>query len=117
MNSSRGAGDFAGDEDLSPPRAFMIEQDPVRGKHSVRFAVVHGHPMAVYLRRTIRAARMKLCIFVLRRRRRPKHLRRSCLVEAAGDAAAAYGLEYPCRAQTGDVAGELGHIKAYADMA
>src|SRR5712664_3628114 len=108
MNSSDGAGDFTGDEGFSPSWAFMIEENSVRRKHSVRFPIVHCHPVAVNFSGGIRAARMKCCSLVLGRRRRPEHLRRSRLIEATGDAAPAHSLEDSCSAEYGDVARECG---------
>src|SRR5580692_4803354 len=65
MDSGGSASDFTGDESLSSPWAFMIEENSVGGKHAVRFAIVHSHPMTVYLGCTVGTARMKWCIFVL----------------------------------------------------
>src|ERR1700682_132692 len=117
MNASDGARDFTGDEGFSSTWAFMIEKDSVRRKHSVRFPVVHCHPVGIDLSSAVRAPRIKCRIFVLRRRRRPKHLRRSCLIEATGDTAHAHRLEDSCSAQSGDVAREFGYVETYPHVA
>src|ERR1035438_6811892 len=83
VNSGYSAGNFAGDKRLSPPRAFMIEENSVRAEQPVRFSIVHDHPVTVYLGCTIWAARMKWCVFVLRSRSRSKHLRRARLIKTA----------------------------------
>src|SRR5450631_2646199 len=49
------AGDLACHESLSAPRALVVEEDPVDSEHAVGLAVVARHPVAVDLRRAIRA--------------------------------------------------------------
>ena len=58
-------GDFSGDEGPPPERRFVIEEDPVAGKHVVGLAVVHGDPVAVELGCTVRAAGVEGRVFVL----------------------------------------------------
>src|SRR5580700_8606709 len=41
------AGDLARHEGLAADRAFVIEQDAVRGMHAVGFAIIHGDPVRV----------------------------------------------------------------------
>ena len=47
-------GDFSGDECLSSPRAFVVEEDPVAGEHAVSLAIVDHHPVGVKLGHAIR---------------------------------------------------------------
>src|SRR5438270_6177863 len=93
LNPGDRARDFAGHEGFSAAWTLMIEENSISGKHAVSFPVVHSHPMAINFSRAVWAARMEGCLFALRRRRRAKHLRRSRLIETAGNAAVAHSFE------------------------
>lgn len=54
-----GARDLAGDESSSTSRRFVVEEDTVRGVHSVRFTVVLDDPESVKFRYTVRGTRVE----------------------------------------------------------
>ena len=59
-------GDFAGDERFTTQWAFVVEENTVARKHSIRFAVVHGDPIGVHFCGSVWAARVKWSFFCLR---------------------------------------------------
>src|SRR5580692_72553 len=83
LDGRHGAGDLAGHEGLAADRAFVVEQDAVRGVHAVGFAIVHGDPVGVEFCGGIGRARIKRRRFLLRRLLRlAVELRGRSLIEA-----------------------------------
>src|SRR6202158_2227311 len=66
LDSGDAARNLAGNESLAADRAFMIEQDAVRGIDAVGFAVVYRDPVAVKLGDAIGGARIERRGFLLR---------------------------------------------------
>lgn len=54
-----GTRDLSGDESSSTSRRFVVEEDTVRGVHSVRFTVVLDDPESVKFRYTVRGTRVE----------------------------------------------------------
>src|SRR5688500_10417190 len=83
----------------------MVEEDSVGDVKTVRFPVIDGVPMRGNLADAIRTAWVERRAFVLWRRCRAKHLRRTGLVEAYRNARAVriipHGLQESKRAQAG----------------
>ena len=77
------ARDLAGDEGLAAHRAFMVEQDAVRGMHAVGLAIVHRDPIGVELGCGIGRARIEGRRLALRDLLHlAVELGRRCLIEA-----------------------------------
>src|ERR1700733_13909101 len=75
-------GDLARHEGLAADRAFVVEQNSVRGVHAVGFAIGHGDPVGVEFCCRIGRARIKRRRFLLRRLLRLAiELRRRGLIE------------------------------------
>ena len=68
MDRRDGARDLAGDEGLGPRRAFVVEEDAVRGMHAIGFAVIDRDPIGIELGRGIGRARIERRLLVLRHR-------------------------------------------------
>src|SRR3981081_2685787 len=66
LDTGNAARDLARHEGLAADRAFMIEQDAVRGEHAVRLAIVHGDPVTVELGDAIGRARIEWRRLLLR---------------------------------------------------
>src|ERR1700726_1116010 len=66
LDAGDAAGDLARHEGFAADRAFMIEQDAVRGIDAVGLAVVHRDPVAVKLGDAIGRARIERRGFLLR---------------------------------------------------
>lgn len=54
-----GTRDLSGDESSSTSRRFVVEEDTVRGVHSVGFTVVLDDPESVEFRYTVRGTRVE----------------------------------------------------------
>src|SRR5262245_24189975 len=67
MNCGHRAGDLAGHEGFPADWTFVVEQNPIRGMHPVGFAVIHGDPIGIELRRRVGAARIEWRRLALRR--------------------------------------------------
>ncbi len=65
MNRGNGLGDLAGHKDFAASRAFVIEQDAVRGMETIGFAIIHGNPIGIELRGGIGTARIERRRFAL----------------------------------------------------
>src|SRR5690242_2464013 len=77
-------GDLAGYKLKTAPRAFMVEQNPIRAIHAVRLAVVHGQVKAGDFADAVRAARMERRALALRGLAHfAEHLARACEVKPA----------------------------------
>ena len=59
LDAGGAAGDLAGDEVLTAPRRFVVEQNAVAGKQAVSFAIVDGLPVGVDFGAGVGAARME----------------------------------------------------------
>src|ERR1700739_2696852 len=59
LDAGDAARDLARHKGLAADRAFMIEQDAVRGEHAVGLAVVHRYPVTVELGDAVRRARIE----------------------------------------------------------
>src|SRR5258705_1659239 len=66
LDAGDAARNLARHEGFAADRAFMIEQDAVRGEHAVGFAIVHRDPVAVKLADAIGRARIERRGFLLR---------------------------------------------------
>ena len=83
MNAGHGARDFPRHKRFAAYRTLVVEQDPVRGMHSVGFAIVYGDPVGIQLGHAVWAPRIKRRGFLLRcLLRLSVQLRRRSLVEA-----------------------------------
>src|SRR5207245_4577718 len=66
LNGCDCARNFATDKSFSASRAFMVKHDAVARAETVALAIIHGCPIRKNLGYTIRAARPKRCLLVLR---------------------------------------------------
>lgn len=118
FDAGDGTGDFPGHERLAAAGRLVVEKNPVTGKEAVGFPVINRHPVGENLGRRISAAGVKgrefglwyfLCL--------AEHLGARGLVELAGDAGFAQGLQDAHGPDGGDVGGVFGDIEANADVA
>src|SRR5579872_40176 len=116
QNPSEAPGDFASDKCFAAARAFVIEKNSIGRIQAVAFAVRSRHPVAVYLGDRVRAARFKWSVLILGRGRRAEHFRTGGLVKSGFDSAAANGFQNPHGAESGNVAGVFGNLKADLDV-
>ena len=115
-----GQCDFAGDESLSAPLAFVVEQNSVGTEHAVRLAVVFHDPKAVKLGHGIRRARIKWRGLFLRNfLHKAKELRSGGLVNAASlvHSQKVDGFQNAQNAGRVRVGGVFGNVKADLYMA
>lgn len=54
VNVGYRSSDFASDESRTTSRGFMVEKDPIAGKHVVRFTIIDDNPVRVEFGNTIR---------------------------------------------------------------
>src|SRR6478609_4835209 len=81
-NASQSPGDLSCHEGLAAARRFMIEQNSIRNKEIVSLTGIYSIPIGGHLTHSIRTPRIERRLFVLRRRRSAKHLRRTRLIES-----------------------------------
>ena len=106
------ARDLPRHERLAPPGGFVVEENPVCGKHPITVAVIPRHPVGIEFGAGVRAPRPERCRLALRRRRRPEHLAARSLVELRPVSAPPDHLKKPGRPEAGDVSRVLGDIEA-----
>ena len=115
-----GARDLAGDKGLAAERALVIEQDPVRGVHSVGFAIVHDRPVGEKFGDAVGAARVERRLLRLRNLLRlAVKLGRRRLIETRllDEAEEADRLEQAKRAERVSVGGVFGRLEAHLHVA
>ena len=59
LDACHGARDLARHEGLAADRAFVIEENAVRGMDAIGLAIIHGDPIGIELRRRIGRARLE----------------------------------------------------------
>jgi hypothetical protein len=121
LDAGRAAGDLAGDEVLTAPRRFVVEQDAVGGEQSIGLAIIDGLPVGVDLGAGVGAARMERRGLALRHfGHPPEHLGRARLVVARRAAMAlvviAQRLQQAERAEPNHVGGIFGLIEGDAHV-
>ena len=113
LDPGHGPGDFAGHKRFSPPRTFVVEENPARGVQTVALAVVHRDPVRIDLGGGIGTARVKRSGFILGHRLdQAVHLGAGGLVKTGLWRHLPHGVEKSDRANGGDIAGELRDIEA-----
>ena len=115
-----GASDLAGDERLAAQRAFMVEQDPVGGVHSIGLPVIDHDPVGIELRGGIGRSRIERSAFALRHfLDQAVEFRRRGLVEAAGflHSEDSDGLQQPKRSKRVRIGSIFGRLEAHHHMA
>ena len=120
LDAGDGAGDLARDEGLAAQRAFVVEQDAVRGVQAIGLAIVHHHPVGIELGRAIGAARIEgrgLALGDLLHL--AEQFRGRGLIESGlrSQPQKADRLQQPEHAQTVGVGGIFGGLEADLDMA
>src|SRR6185437_12019737 len=70
FDRGHGAGNLARHERFAADRAFVVEQNSVRGVNAIGLPIIHRHPVSVKLGGSVRASRRKRRSFILRTLRR-----------------------------------------------
>ena len=120
LDRGDGARDLAGDEGLAAKRAFVVEQNAVRGVHAVGLAVVHHDPIGVELGGGVGTARIERRLLALRNLGRlAVELRRRRLIEAGllGEPEQADRLQQPQRSERIGIGGVFGGLEAHLHVA
>src|SRR4029077_2591417 len=101
--------DLLGYELVATTWAFVVEQNPVAGKHVIALAVVHHRPVGELLCNRVRAARIKRCLLVLRNLLDSEEFARASLIELDGIVNAPSGIKKTQSSQRVRV-GRIGRI-------
>ncbi|KAF5735965.1 phytase family [Tripterygium wilfordii] len=121
LDPSHGPCNFPRDEILSPPRRFVVEQDPVAGVQPIGLTVVHRVPVRGTFGRRVRRSRVKWSGFGLRRRCRSEHFGGSGLVipdivPPSGGDVRSHCLEEAEGSSGHDISCVIGNLEGHSDV-
>ena len=117
QESCNAPGDLTGHECFTPAWGFMVEQDPVAGKHLVAIAVIFRHPVGIQLGAGVRTPWLEMCLFVLRWRCRTVQFTARRLVKFYFVVATSCGFEDPGGTKACNITRIFRSVETDPDMA